>query len=155
MQHDFPMGAQKRFRQGQILKIIADSAIANQDDLRRRLGHLGVRVTQATLSRDIHDLKLVKTGEGYRSLSPEAEEAAGATSLARALREFLLDMRPAQNLLVLKTPPGGASPLAAALDGENWKEIAGSVAGDNTILIITASKKVCAAIQKRIEEKLK
>jgi transcriptional regulator of arginine metabolism len=149
------MGTQKRFRQGQILKLIVAEPVASQDELRRRLGHLGVRVTQATLSRDIRDLNLVKTTEGYRALSSTGEEAAGAASLARALREFLLDMRAAQNLLVLKTPPGGASPLAAALDSEHWKEVIGSVAGDNTILIITATRKASAAIQKRIEEKLR
>jgi transcriptional regulator of arginine metabolism len=149
------MGSQKRFRQGQILKLIVAETVASQYELRRLLGHLGVRVTQATLSRDIRDLNLVKTADGYRVLSSAGEEAAGAAALVRALREFLLDMRAAQNLLVLKTPPGGASPLAAALDAEHWKEIIGSVAGDNTILIITASRKASAAIQKRIEDKLR
>ena len=72
--------------------------------------------------------------------------------LARAVNSFLLDIRPAQNMLVLKTPPGGAQPLAAAVDSERWKEVAGTLAGDDTVLIITPSMKARAAVQKRIEE---
>src|SRR3984885_6320100 len=109
------MGAHKRFRQGQILKVLAGPPVASQDELRRQLVHLGVRVTQATLSRDLRELRLVKTAEGYRPLSAAAaEEASSVPALARALKEFLLDVRPAQNMLVLKTPPGGAQPIAAA-----------------------------------------
>jgi len=150
------MAAHKRYRQGQILKLLTGAPVSNQDELRRRLVHLGMRVTQATLSRDLRELKLVKTSEGYRPLSAAAvEEAAPLPVLARALKEFLLDIRPAQNLLVLKTPPGGAQPLAAAVDAEHWKEIAGTLAGDDTILIITPSRSARAAIQKRMEELLR
>jgi transcriptional regulator of arginine metabolism len=150
------MGVQKRYRQGQILKLLAGHVVASQDELRRQLGHLGMRVTQATLSRDLRELRLVKTTEGYRPLSSAAaEEAAPQNTLARALKEFLLDIRPAQNLLVLKTPPGGAQPLAAAVDAEHWKEIAGTLAGDDTVLLITPSRAARAAIQKRVEELLR
>jgi len=149
------MGTHKRMRQGQILKLVGAEAVANQDELRRRLGQMGVRVTQATLSRDLRELKLVKTAEGYRSLSAAAEETSIVPQLARALREFLVDIRPAQNLLVLKTPPGGAQPLAAAVDGEHWKEVAGTLAGDDTVLIITPSRAARAAIQKRMEDLLR
>lgn len=149
------MGSQKRFRQGQILKLVNAEPVANQDNLRRRLNQHGMRVTQATLSRDLRELKLVKTAEGYRPLGAAPEESAAQHSLARALREFLVDVRPAQNLLVLKTPPGGAQPLAAAVDAEHWKEVAGTLAGDDTILIITPSRGARAAIQKRMEELLR
>jgi transcriptional regulator of arginine metabolism len=149
------VGMQKRFRQGQILKLIAAESLANQDELRRRLAHLGTRVTQATLSRDLRELKLVKTVEGYRPLSAMAEETSAMPPLARALREFLLDVRPAQNLLVLKTPPSGAQPLAAAIDAERWKEVAGTLAGDDTILVITPSRAARSAVQKRMEELLR
>jgi transcriptional regulator of arginine metabolism len=150
------MGVQKRYRQGQILKLLAGHVVASQDELRRQLGHLGMRVTQATLSRDLRELRLVKTTEGYRPLSAAAaEEAAPQNTLARALKEFLLDIRPAQNMLVLKTPPGGAQPLAAAVDAEHWKEIAGTLAGDDTVLLITPSRAARAAIQKRVEELLR
>ena len=127
--------------------------MASQDALRRQLIHLGLRVTQATLSRDLRELRLVKTAEGYKPL-PEAstEESPAVSRLARAVNSFLLDIRPAQNMLVLKTPPGGAQPLAAAVDSERWKEVAGTLAGDDTVLIITPSMKARAAVQKRIEE---
>ncbi|HEV2306132.1 MAG TPA: hypothetical protein VGR93_11475 [Candidatus Acidoferrales bacterium] len=149
------MGTHKRMRQGQILKLVGGEPVANQDELRRRLLQMGVRVTQATLSRDLRELRLVKTAEGYRTLSAAAEESAPVPQLGRALREFLVDMRPAQNMLVLKTPPGGAQPLAAAVDGEHWKEVAGTLAGDDTVLIITPSRTARAAIQKRMEDLLR
>ena len=149
------MGAHKRFRQGQILKVIASEPISSQDELRRRLTHLHVRVTQATLSRDLHELKLVKTAEGYQPLAAAQEEIAALPPLARALREYLLDFRPAYNLLVLKTPPSGAQPLAAAVDAERFKEVAGTIAGDDTVLIITPSRAARAAVQKRMEDLLR
>jgi transcriptional regulator of arginine metabolism len=149
------LGAHKRFRQGQILKVLAGPPVASQDELRRQLVHLGVRVTQATLSRDLRELRLVKTADGYRPLSAAAaEDTSAVPALARALKEFLLDVRPAQNMLVLKTPPGGAQPIAAALDAERWKEVAGTLAGDDTVLIIASSRTARAVVQKRIEEML-
>jgi transcriptional regulator of arginine metabolism len=153
--HKDRMPAHKQFRQGQILKVLAAEPVANQDELRRQLVHLGLRVTQATLSRDLRELRLVKTTQGYKPLSDAAiEESPAISRLARAVKSFLLDIRPAQNMLVLKTPPGGAQPLAAAVDSERWKEVAGTLAGDDTVLIITPSRKARAAVQKRVEEML-
>jgi len=149
------VGALKRFRQGQILKLISSEAITSQDGLRRRLAHMKLRVTQATLSRDFRDLKLVKTASGYKPLTAVTEEAASLPALARALREFLLDLRPAGNLLVLKTPPGGAQPLAATVDAERFREIAGTIAGDDTVLVVTPSPSARAAVQKRMEDLLR
>src|ERR1700685_3031295 len=117
------MGAHKRFRQGQILKVLAGPPVGSQDELRRQLVHLGVRVTQATLSRDRRELRQVKAAECYRPLSAAtAEEASSVPALARALKEFLLDVRPAQNMLVLKTPPGGAPPVSAGLRACGWED---------------------------------
>lgn len=151
------MPVQKRFRQGQILKLLTNEQVASQDELRRRLHHLGLRVTQATLSRDLRELRLVKTTEGYRPLAgaAAAEEAAPIAAIGRAVKEFLLDIRPAQNMLVLKTPPGGAQPLAAAVDAERWKEVAGTLAGDDTVLIITPSRAASTNVRKRLEEFLR
>ena len=150
------MGVQKRFRQGQILKLVAGHAVGSQDELRRKLGHLGMRVTQATLSRDMHELQLVKTADGYRQLSAAAsDDASPLPALARALKDFLLDIRPAQNMLILKTPPGGAQPLAAAVDAERWREVAGTLAGDDTVLIVASSRSASRAIQKRVEDMLR
>lgn len=137
------------------MKVLAGPPVGSQDELRRQLVHLGVRVTQATLSRDLRELRLVKTAEGYRPLSAAAaEETSSIPALARAVKEFLLDVRPAQNMLVLKTPPGGAQPIAAALDAERWKEVAGTLAGDDTVLIIAPSRTARGVVQKRIEEML-
>jgi len=149
------MSAGKTFRHGQILRLVSGERIASQDDLRRRLAQQRLRVTQATLSRDLHELKLVKTTEGYKQSTAITEEAAPLPPLARALREFLLDVRPAENLLVLKTPPSGAQPLAAAVDASKFPEIAGTVAGDDTVLIITSTKKTRLALQQKIEALLK
>ncbi|MFZ0039539.1 MAG: hypothetical protein WAK91_19085 [Candidatus Acidiferrales bacterium] len=144
------MSTHKRYRQGQILNLLTHVPVANQDALRKQLVRRGLNVTQATLSRDLRELKLVKTSEGYRPLNAVAEEPPALASLGRAVSEFLLDIRPAQNLLVLKTPPGGAQPLAAAVDAEHWSEIAGTLAGDDTVLIITPSRSARAALEKRL-----
>jgi transcriptional regulator of arginine metabolism len=150
------MGVQKRFRQGQILKLLTGQPVASQDELRRQLGHLGVRVTQATLSRDLRELRLVKTSAGYRPLAAAAAQGTSPLPvLARALKEFLLDIRAAQNMLVLKTPPSGAQPLAAAVDAEHWKEVAGTLAGDDTVLVICSSRSACNTVHKRVEEMLR
>lgn len=145
------MGNAKTFRHGQILRLVNSERIANQEDLRRRLYAQRLRVTQATLSRDLQELKLVKTPEGYRTAATLVEEAAPMPLLARALGEFLLDIRPAENLLVLKTPPSGAQPLAAAVDGAKFPEIAGTIAGDDTVLIITPTRRQRESLQQKIE----
>jgi transcriptional regulator of arginine metabolism len=149
------MSAHKTFRHGQILRLVTGERIANQEDLRRRLAAQKLRVTQATLSRDLQELRLVKTQEGYKQASAFPEEPTPLPPLARALGEFLLDIRPAENLLVLKTPPSGAQPLAAAVDGAKFNEIAGTVAGDDTVLIITPTKKTRESLQKKIEALVK
>ncbi|OLC89705.1 MAG: ArgR family transcriptional regulator [Acidobacteria bacterium] len=149
------MSGGKTFRQGQILRLVTGQRIASQEELRRRLAAQKMRVTQATLSRDLQELRLVKTHEGYKQPSALPEEPAPLPPLAHALGEFLLDIRPAENLLVLKTPPGGAQPLAAAVDAAKFPEVAGTIAGDDTVLIITPSKKTRASLQKEIEALVK
>ncbi len=149
------MGATKTFRHGQILRLVGDARIASQEDLRRRLAAEKLRVTQATLSRDIQELRLVKTQGGYRSAAPSSQDVAPMPQLTRALAEFLRDIRPAVNMLVLKTPPSGAQPLAAAVDAAKFSEVAGTIAGDDTVLIITPSKKSREALQKKIEALVK
>src|ERR1700740_1510025 len=147
------MNTHKTFRHGQILRLVTDQQIANQEELRRRLAAQKLRVTQATLSRDLQELRLVKTQEGYKpeAVLPEDNGALPLPPLARALREFLLDIRPAENLLVLKTPPSGAQPLAAAVDGSKFPEIAGTIAGDDPVLIITPNKRQRESLQQKIE----
>src|SRR5207244_3021835 len=149
------MGSAKTFRNGQNLRLVTSERIANQEELRRRLATQKLRVTQATLSRDLQELRLIKTHEGYRPAAALPEEAAPLPPLARALGEFLLDIRPAENLLVLKTPPSGAQPLAAAVDGAKFPETAGTIAGDDTVLIITPNKKSRESLQTKIESLVK
>lgn len=149
------MSATKTYRHGQILRLVSHERIANQEDLRRRLAQQRMRVTQATLSRDLQELKLIKTTEGYKPGSALAEEITAVPPLTRALREFLLDIRPAENLLVLKTPPSGAQPLAAAVDASKFPEVAGTIAGDDTVLIITPTRKTRESLQKKIEAQVK
>jgi transcriptional regulator of arginine metabolism len=150
------MSATKTFRHGQILRLVSAERISNQEDLRRRLAQQRMRVTQATLSRDLQELQLVKTREGYRAPAlPAPEPAATLPVLTRALREFLLDIRPAENLLVLKTPPSGAQPLAAAVDAAKFPEVAGTIAGDDTVLIITPTRRSRESLQKELESHVK
>ena len=149
------MSATKTFRHGQILRLVSDSHVASQEELRRRLASEKLRVTQATLSRDLQELRLVKTQSGYRSAAALPQDVAPMPQLTRALAEFLRDVRPAVNMLVLKTPPSGAQPLAAAIDGAKFPEVAGTIAGDDTVLIITPSRKSREALQKKIEALVK
>ena len=114
-----------------------------------------LRGRQGSLSRGLQELRLVKTAGGYKSASAITEDSAPLPRLARALGEFLQDIRPAENLLVLKTPPSGAQPLAAAVDGAKFSEIAGTIAGDDTVLIITSNKKARESLPRRIEVLLK
>ncbi len=123
----------KSFRHGQILNIIRDKEIYTQDELARELSQLGVTTTQVTLSRDMRELGLVKTPEGYRQLPTERT----GPGLADVANEYLLDIRLAQNLAVLRTSPGNANTLAIALDREELEEVVGTIAGDDTVLVIT------------------
>lgn len=123
----------KSFRHGQILNIIRDKEIYTQDELARELSQLGVTTTQVTLSRDMRELGLVKTPEGYRQLPTERT----GPRLADVANEYLLDIRLAQNLAVLRTSPGNANTLAIALDREELEEVVGTIAGDDTVLVIT------------------
>ena len=105
----------KAFRQGQILKLIRGKRISTQEDLAAELKNLGIAATQVTLSRDLRDLRLVKTREGYKEMA--AEEAGPAFSMLAA--EFLHDVLRAQNLVVLKTSPGHAIPWRSRLTGRS------------------------------------
>jgi transcriptional regulator of arginine metabolism len=136
----------KTYRQGQILKLIRMKRIGTQEELALELGKQGIAATQVTLSRDIRDLRLVKTREGYQEMAPE-ETGPGFTLLAG---EFLLDVLIAQNLVVLKTSPGHANSVAVALDHENWPEVVGTIAGDDTILLVTPDNPTAEAVQERL-----
>ena len=142
----------KIIRHNRITELISEEAIYTQEDLRKQLRRNGIHVNQATLSRDLRELGLVKTVNGYAL--PANEEGGGPPmpALEHLLREFVVDVREAENLLVLKTTPGSAQPVAAALDSEGWLEIVGTIAGDDTILTITPSRTVCHKTAEKIRE---
>ncbi|PYX09283.1 MAG: ArgR family transcriptional regulator [Acidobacteria bacterium] len=144
----------KALRQKAILEVLERGPVASQEDLQRALGKRGFRVGQATLSRDVHDLQLVKTGAGYARPQDETAAEPPLPPVSRLVREFVLEVRPAQNLLVIKTTVGSAQPVAAALDAEDWPETLGTIAGDDTILIVCPEKKAAARIASRIQEML-
>jgi transcriptional regulator of arginine metabolism len=126
----------KAARHDAILRLVREEAIASQHDLAAALRRSGIRVSQGTLSRDIRELGLVKGRQGYRVLRGETAPLGGEASLRRFAREFLLSSTQAGNLLVLKTPPGSANTLAEAIDEAGWSELAGTLAGDDTLLCI-------------------
>lgn len=136
----------KTFRQGQILKILRARNIGTQEELARELGQLGTQTTQVTLSRDIRELRLVKTPDGYRQLPAER----GGPGLALVADEFLEDIRVAQNLVVLRTAPGTANSLAVALDREDVTEVVGTIAGDDTVLVITPDTAAAENFRQRL-----
>jgi transcriptional regulator of arginine metabolism len=141
-------------RQNVILTLVKEGPIESQDGLRRHLSKRGFRVNQATLSRDIHELGLVKTSKGYTLPSSEQLAEPHLPPVARLLRQFVRDVRQAQNLLVIKTVVGSAQPVAAALDAAGWAEIVGTVAGDDTLLIVSADKKTAHRLALRVQELL-
>jgi transcriptional regulator of arginine metabolism len=136
----------KSFRQGQILKIIRSKEIYTQEELARELQALGVPATQVTLSRDIRELGLAKTANGYR---PMPVESAGPT-LEDVVNEFLQDIRIAQNQIILKTSPGNANSLAVVLDRAELPELVGTLAGDDTVLIITPDPESAQALRQKL-----
>lgn len=142
----------KPVRHKVILELLENGPLASQEDLQRALAKRGFSVGQATLSRDLRQLGLVKTPNGYARLPEEAN--GDLPSAHRLVREFVVDVRPAQNLLVLKTAVGSAQPVAAALDAEAWPEAVGTLAGDDTILIVSSDNKAAARLAERIREML-
>lgn len=136
----------KSFRQGQIVKLISAQRIHTQQELAARLQALGIEATQVTLSRDMRELGLVKTAEGYRQMGTAAQGPA----LALVAAEFLLDARVAQNLLVLKTSAGSANPLARAVDEAGWPEVVGTVAGDDTVLVVATDAAAAAKAREKL-----
>ena len=140
----------KVLRQNAILELVHSQPLASQKDLRRRLAAHGFRVTQATLSRDVHELRLVKMPEGYALQRSEHPLDPLLPSVSRLVREFVTGVSQAQNLLVLKTTAGSAQPVAASLDAEDWPQIVGTVAGDDTVLIISPDNRVATRLAHRI-----
>jgi transcriptional regulator of arginine metabolism len=147
---DVPTKTQRR---AAILRLVRSHRIPSQERLKELLAEEGFDVAQATLSRDIRALGIAKKAdvEGhdhYVVLSGASEPSPALNQLLPAL---FVGLDGVENLLVLKTLPGGAQPVAAALDHLEWDDVLGTIAGDDTILVITRSPRASATVRRRLE----
>jgi transcriptional regulator of arginine metabolism len=141
----------KTYRQAQILKLIRAHPIRTQEELSAILGKAGIEVTQVTLSRDIRQLGLVKGPNGYQE-PVEAPSNAGeaAVALRRAVTEYIREIKTAENIVIIRTFRGTAAPMADALDQEGWPEIAGTIAGEDTIFVAAYDARRAQKVKDRI-----
>ena len=145
----------KSRRQAVILDLIDREPLHSQELLRRRLHHRGFEATQATISRDIKELGLVKRAVDGAYQRPGAEAPNPETALSqleRAASEFLTSVERVQQLVVVRTGRGQAQALAEALDRAQLEEAVGTIAGDDTILVIARGGRAAAALVKRLKE---
>ncbi|MDI6823207.1 MAG: arginine repressor [Bacillota bacterium] len=146
----------KARRQMKILEIIRERPVETQEELARELRKLGMPVTQATVSRDIKDLNLVKvpTGDGRQRYAPPQEQvmAGFADRLRRVLRDSVLSLEASENLIVVKCLSGTAPAVGEALDNLRWQEIAGTVAGDNTVLVVVRGRERSQSVLERMRQ---
>ena len=146
----------KTLRHNAIRELVAQSLVASQDELRRKLRRRGFAVTQATLSRDIHELRLLKGPGGYSFSNGggPAPEDNSPPSIEEMMEDFGMRVRRAMNQVVVTTTAGGAQPLAAALDHAGWNDIVGTVAGDDTVLIICSDYRRAGDVESRLRAML-
>ena len=150
---DSASGRKKPDRHQAILGLIGSHAIGSQEELRRLLEERGWQVTQATLSRDLRELGLVRaqTDDGARYVRPETLGGDDdKPSLAALLPQLFDDVDGVSELLVLHTLPGGAQPIAEAIDAQGWTEIIGTIGGENTILIVCRSSAARLELAQRL-----
>ncbi|MGH9605560.1 MAG: arginine repressor [Terracidiphilus sp.] len=141
-----------------IRELLSSSLVTSQDELRRKLRRRGFRVTQATLSRDMHELRLSKgpggyslpNGNGTHSATADDEQDDSPPSVAEMIESFGMRVRQAMNQVVLGTVMGGAQPVAAALDYEEWPEVVGTIAGDDTVLVICPDTRRAGEVETRL-----
>ena len=144
----------KSYRQSAILDLVDGEAITSQEQLRERLKLRGIMATQATLSRDIRDLALIKRAAdgAYRRSGADSRPSGDPEAECRtAVDDYLRHYDVVEQLLVLKTDAGQAQPLAVAIDRARLSEIVGTIAGDDTILVICRSAPDAAGLSKRLE----
>ena len=148
----------KTLRQMAILDIIAKQDVETQEELAEALRARGIQVTQATVSRDIKELRLLKvlTPSGsYNYATADKAENGLSERFIRMLAESLLSVAASNNLIVVKTLSGSANVAAEALDSLHWPEILGTLAGDNTILLIIRTEAEAPEVVRRIQEMIK
>ena len=146
----------KRLRQSEILNLIAGQLVRTQQELADLLQKRGIPATQSTLSKDIKDLGLIKvpaSGNGVRYCAPiHASIPHTEDNIRRELMDFVMDFETAGNLLVIKTTAGNASGVCAAIDGINWPEAVGTVAGDDTIFVACKAPEHARVLQGRMND---
>ena len=146
----------KRLRQTEILDLIAGQPVRTQQELAELLRKRGIRATQSTLSKDIKDLGLIKVpvgGNGVRYCAPVHGSIPHTEAvIRRELMDFVIDFETAGNLLVIKTTAGNASGVCAAIDGINWPEAVGTVAGDDTIFVACKAAEHARVLQGRMND---
>ena len=145
----------KSKRQNEIIEIISSADIETQEELAMALREKGYQVTQATVSRDIRELRLIKVASksgGYKYAKPVRHEVAVSERLTRILADALVHVETASNMTIVKTLSGSANIAAEALDNLGWKEIIGTIAGDNTIFIAAKNEDDADAITNRIRK---
>ena len=143
----------KSSRQDEILRIIREKDVETQEELAEELRKNGYKVTQATVSRDIRELRLLKVaanGGGFKYARPERHETAVSDRLTRILNDSLVNVDFSGNMIVVKTLSGSANVAAEALDNLGWEEILGTIAGDNTIFVVVRDETEAADISERI-----
>jgi len=147
----------KQKRHFKIREIIREKPVETQEELAEELRKEGFNVTQATVSRDIKELRLIKVlrdNEHYCYAEPE-RTSLSSDRLLKIFKESIISFASAENLIVIKTSSGTASAVAEAIDSLNWNDVLGTIAGDNTILVIAESKKVVKDILERLGEILR
>jgi len=151
-------GSRVAARRGLVRRLLDERAVGSQDDLARLLAQRGHRVTQTTVSRDLAALGALKRTDddgAERYVLPDGPPApAGADDLARLLRQFAVDVAASGNLAVVKTLPGSAGPVATALDRAGIEEIVGTVAGDDTVLVVVRGARGGPAVARDLERLL-
>jgi transcriptional regulator of arginine metabolism len=143
----------KTKRQDEIVRLISAADIETQEELASQLRALGYKVTQATISRDIRELHLIKVaskGGGFKYAKPEKHEIAVSERLARILTDSMVGVDFSGNTIVVRTISGSANVAAEAIDNLGWTEILGTIAGDNTIFVVVRENADAAEISERI-----
>ncbi|MEE1043613.1 MAG: arginine repressor [Clostridia bacterium] len=147
----------KKQRHTKILELIKNEPIERQEDIAQKLNSLGYMVTQATVSRDIRDLKLIKQSIGgiMRYVLPEESSSAHTVKLIDIFSNSVVSVENAENLLVVKTLSGTAHAAASAIDAMSNSMILGTIAGDDTILIITKNSEQAISVKNEISQLIK
>lgn len=144
----------KSTRHTAIRELVAERTVASQEDLRKLLGQRGCAVTQSTLSRDLRELRLARIPDAngrVRYAFSESHSEGTTPQLEHLLPQLLIGVEAVQMLAVARTVPSGAQPVAAALDGAGWSDVLGTIAGDDTVLIICRSPQARERVVRRLK----